>query len=47
MGRFRIAPPLTISEEEIAEGLAIMDEAFEFCLSQDVEIKNAEAQWAP
>ncbi|RSH79699.1 uncharacterized protein EHS24_009351 [Apiotrichum porosum] len=33
-GTFRIAPPLTITEDEIREGLAIMDKAFEECLAE-------------
>ena len=31
---FRIAPPLTISDDEIAEGISIMDEAFDFCIKR-------------
>jgi hypothetical protein len=42
--RFRIAPPLTISEEEIREGLAIMDEAFEFCLEEERSRDIADSQ---
>lgn len=34
-GTFRIAPPLTITPEEIAEGIAIMDQAFADVLAQN------------
>ncbi|KAF3347942.1 40S ribosomal protein S25 [Verticillium dahliae VDG2] len=33
-GVFRLAPPVTVTEDEIAEGLAILDEAFEYVLNQ-------------
>ncbi|KAM0270264.1 hypothetical protein ACHAQH_009485 [Verticillium albo-atrum] len=33
-GVFRLAPPVTVTEEEIAEGLAILDEAFGYVLKQ-------------
>lgn len=33
-GTFRIAPPLTITPEEIAEGIAIMDKAFAEVLAE-------------
>lgn len=33
-GVFRIAPPLTVSDEELAKGLRIMDEAFADVLAQ-------------
>ncbi|EEY23512.1 2,2-dialkylglycine decarboxylase [Verticillium alfalfae VaMs.102] len=33
-GVFRLAPPVTVTEDEIAEGLAILDEAFEYVLKQ-------------
>lgn len=32
-GTFRIAPPLTITDEEIHEGIRILDQAFADCLS--------------
>jgi 4-aminobutyrate aminotransferase-like enzyme len=34
-GTFRIAPPLTVTPEEIAEGIAIMDRAFAEVLAQN------------
>lgn len=40
-GTFRIAPPLTITDDEIHEGISIMDEAFDFCL------REYEAQHGP
>ncbi|EIW70143.1 hypothetical protein TREMEDRAFT_30324 [Tremella mesenterica DSM 1558] len=33
-GTFRIAPPLTITDEEISEGIAIMDAAFDWALKE-------------
>lgn len=40
-GTFRIAPPLTITPEEIAEGIAIMDQAFKDVLAEDVKGNEA------
>lgn len=31
-GTFRIAPPLTVTDEEIREGIDILDEAFAACV---------------
>lgn len=31
-GVFRVAPPVTVSADEIEEGLRILDEAFEYVL---------------
>jgi acetylornithine/succinyldiaminopimelate/putrescine aminotransferase len=31
-GVFRVAPPVTVSADEIKEGLRILDEAFEYVL---------------
>ena len=33
-GVFRLAPPVTVSAEEIEEGLQILDQAFEFVLNK-------------
>lgn len=34
VGVFRIAPPLTVTEEEVAKGLSIMDKAFADVLAE-------------
>lgn len=35
-GSFRIAPPLTITDDEIREGVSIFDNAIAYCLGQEL-----------
>lgn len=40
-GTFRIAPPLTVSEDELREGIQIMDDAFAYVLGKEAEAAKA------